>query len=521
MSDNLNAEIVNIDGRFLLDTYPKVVEYILKTSNEDEINLSNCVLKPKSEFPHFDMREFCDFVEKMGLSQKVGIEKRHDQEDGFTVLKRLSCVNSIISASFFRNTVFEKWVGFDKSFITELHFNNSVFLNGLSISNANINKYSTFNCCVIDNVFLHHTTFEGSMLDFTHSNIDDVSIISSVFKYDTDTLLELEKNPDLITSDINFAYATLGDFFISKSKTDLSLSFLSAEIKGNVTINNCEFERGIFFEDSKLSGAQVVIENHTLPMHWGERFISFDRASVCSDIIINNISCKFITASSVTIQKDGRFCIYSSKVKDFYFPRATIYGELSILHLKDKSKLSLTYAINLGVVNISIDNLTVFDFDTAKILRQAAQKLNNNIETTALKAIEHRLYLKGNKFKFTFSSLADYTLLYLNQLSSQFGTNWISGIVFCILVSMISIGIINLTLGEYHFCMNIGDWAIFTNDFWCRTFEFLWLPNLQNFSELIADSKCSAITVACYIAGKSLIAYGIFQTVSAFRKYSK
>lgn len=521
MANNLNSEIVNIDGRFLLDSYSKVVDYILKESNADEINLSNCIIRPNTKSPHFDIKELYELVEKKGIGSKIGIEKRQDSEKGFVVLKRFCCEHSIISDSFFNDIIFEKRVSFDKSEIEKLHFTNSVFLNGLSISSTQVNKYLIFDKCTIDNLFFHHTTFEGSMLDFTHSNIKYVSIISSAFKYDKGTLKKIEERPDLITSDINFASAMLGDFFMSESRTDLSLSFLFAEIKGKATINNCEFEKGILFEDAKLTGPQLVIENKVLPILTGERFICFDRADVQSDIVINNIACNFITASSITIQKNGRFCIYSSSVTNFYFTRATIYGELSILHLKRKSEIRLTYAINLGLVNISLDNLTIFDFDTAKILRQAAQKLNNNIEMTALKAIEHKLYLKGNKFKFTFSSIADYTLLYLNQLSSQFGTNWISGVFFCIFVSMISIGIINLTLGEYHFCLNIGDWAIFTNDFWRKSFEFLWLPNLQNFSELIANSQCSAITIACYIAGKSLIAYGIFQTVSAFRKYSK
>lgn len=521
MADIHNNTISQINGRYLLDSYSKVIKYILEASNEDEINLSNCIIKPNAKSPHFDMKELYDLVEKMELSSKFGIEKRQDSENGFTVTKRLSCYNSIFNSGFLDNTVFEKWVGFDKSQVAELHFNHSVFLNGLSFSNARINKYLAFDSCVFDSIFIYNTTFEGSMLDFTHSNIESISIISSDFKYDKETIKEFEDRPDLITSDINLAYVELGDFFMSESKTDLSLSFLFAKIKGKTTIFNCEFEKGILFQDAKLTGSQLVIENKKLQNLSGERFISFDRADVQSDIVINNITCKYITASSVTIPKDGRLCIYASTINYFYFPRATIYGELSILHLKNRSKLSLTYAINLGLVNISLDNLIIFDFDTAKILRHAAQKLNNNIEMTALKAIEHKLYLKENKFKFTFSSIADYTLLYLNQLSSQFGTNWISGVLFCIFVSMISIGIINLSLGEYHFCLNVGDWAIFTNDFWRKSFEFLWLPNLQNFSELIANSKCSGITVACYIAGKSLIAYGIFQTVSAFRKYSK
>jgi len=513
--------ITNVNGRFFLDTYSKVIDYIIQSSNEDEINLSNCIIRANSTSPYFDIKEFYKLVENMGLSSKIGIEERQDSQARYFIKKRFNCYNSIIEEGFFNNTVFEKWVGFNKSQVAKLHFNNSTFLNGLSFSSSKINKYLTFDRCIINSIFIHDTTFEGSMLDFTHSNIESISFISSSFKYDKETIKEFDDRPGLITSDINFAYSVLGDCHMSESETDLSLSFLFAEIKGKTTIFNCEFEKGIFFEDAKLSGSELVIENRKMPSFSGERFISFDRANVQTDIVINNITCKFITASSITIQKDGRLCIYSSSVNDLFFSRATIYGELSILHLKKAAKLSLTYAINLGLVNISLDNLTIFDFDTAKILRQAAQKLNNHIETTALKAIEHKLYLKGNKFKFTFSSIADYTLLYLNQLSSQFGTNWISGVVFCILVSMISIGIINLTLGEYHFCLNIGDWAVFTNDFWRRSFEFLWLPNLQNFSELIANSKCSAITVACYIAGKSLIAYGIFQTVSAFRKYSK
>lgn len=513
--------ITNVNGRFFLDTYSKVIGYIIQSSNEDEINLSNCIIRANTTSPYFDIKEFYKLVENMGLSSKIGIEERQDSQARYFIKKRFNCYNSIIEEGFFNNTVFEKWVGFNKSQVTKLHFNNSTFLNGLSFSSSKINKYLTFDRCSINSLFIHDTTFEGSMLDFTHSNIESISFISSSFKYDKETIKEFEDCPGLITSDINFAYSVLGDFHMSESKTDLSLSFLFAEIKGKTTIFNCEFEKGIYFESTKIIGSELVIENKKSLNLLGERFISFDRADVQSDIVINNISCKFITASSITIQKDGRLCIYSSSVKDFFFPRATIYGELSILHLKNMAKLSLTYAINLGLVNISLDNLTIFDFDTAKILRQAAQKLNNNIETTALKAIEHKLYLKGNKFKFTFLSIADYTLLYLNQLSSQFGTNWISGVLFCIVVSMISIGIINLTLGEYHFCLNVRNWVIFTNDFWRKSFEFLWLPNLQNFSELIANSKCSAITVACYIAGKSLIAYGIFQTVSAFRKYSK
>lgn len=257
MATNLNSEIENIDGRFLLDSYTKVVDYILQSSNEDEINLSNCIIKPNAKSPHFDIKELSELVEERGLSSKIGIEKRTDSEDGFTITKRLSCYNSIFNSGFLNNIVFEKWVGFDKSQVAELHFNNSVFLNGLSFSDVKINKYLVFEHCAIDNIFIHNVIFEGSILDFTHSNIKSVSIISSDFKYDKETLKEIEDRPDLITSDINLAYAELDNFFMSECKTDLSLSFLFAKISGKTTIFNCSFEKGIFFEDAKLTGVNV------------------------------------------------------------------------------------------------------------------------------------------------------------------------------------------------------------------------------------------------------------------------
>ena len=51
-------------------------------------------------------------------------------------------------------------------------------------------------------------------------------------------------------------------------------------------------------------------------------------------------------------------------------------------------------AINLGNLNISLDNVKVLNYDTAKILRLAAQKLNNSIEIPALRATEHKIIPK-------------------------------------------------------------------------------------------------------------------------------
>ena len=64
---------------------------------------------------------------------------------------------------------------------------------------------------------------------------------------------------------------------------------------------------------------------------------------------------------------------------------------------------------------------------------------------------------------------------------------------------------------------------IFDKDFWPDAFEFLWLPQgIKKLSDSTANLSWFTIPiVAFFIIGKILIAYGVFQTVSAFRKHGK
>lgn len=509
------------DGRYVLDSYDKVLNYILTISREDEINLSNCVLKSNSEFQNFKFDEFCDFASKNCDCSILGIISSGSDKAQYFISKRLICENSILENVFFSNIIFNNYVGFDKSRIVKSHFNNSQFQKGLSFAEANIENYISFKQCSIDNLFLHNISFMGSMFDLTMTSIKSVSIMSSTFVYDMDTLTEFEEKPNLITFDLNFACARIGEIFISKSKTNMSVSFMGANIKGKVTIIDTDFSKGLIFDDSYLEGPQLALETKEIPKSISKGFISFDRAKINTDVVINRMALNCVSGSGITIQSNGRVCIYSSKINDIMMPRASIYGELSILHLKSDTTLSLTYAINLGVINITIEHLKIFDSDTAKILRLASQKLNNSIEVSTLKAIEHKLFLKEYKFKPTLSFISEYILLFLNNISNQFETDWIRGILFCIVVSIISVSIIGLSINEYTFTLKASEWVILSDDFWRKSLEFLWLPNLDNFQNLSSNSNCKALTICSYIIGKSLVAYGIFQTISAFRRYSK
>ena len=330
----------------------------------------------------------------------------------------------------------------------------------------------------------------------------------------------------MLILDLNFAYSTLGNICLYKVQTSLSISFMKSNLNKSVSISNCDVYKGIIFDGCKIQTQQIVIENNT-NTEFNNHFISLKNTKINTYFCINNITCKNIIADGSIIGKDGRLCIYSSEIHQISMQRMLVYGELSILRLtfrnKNSTSLSLTYSVNLGIINIDPDNLNIIDFDTAKLLRQSAQKLSNNIEAVYLKAIEHQFFLKNKKehFRFNTKHIAEYLLLWLNNISSQFGTNWLRAIMFCIVISALSVTIIGLIIKEYLFSLNPETCIFLTNDFWAKTFEFLWLPNLQQFEEITKHTNNNALAIIAFIAGKSLVAYGIYQTVSSFRKYNK
>lgn len=516
------------NGRYVLDSYSKVIEYILCTSKSDEINLSNCILIPSSDKISFSLHDLYNYAKSKGQNTKIGIIKKRRNYNHINITKRFVSNNSIIRSAFLSNTTFEQFATFGKSVLEDIHFTNSIFSKGLDLTKCTITGYLTCNGIQANSVYLHSISYEGSMFDLTSSKIKSISILSSTFKYSNEDKKEAEDNPQILHTDLNFALSNLGDVFISNTNSELFISFLNSHITDKIRVFDCELDKGLIFEGCRISGNQSIIQNKKFTEIKSETTINFDSCKLQSELVIIGVSCDYILGQDCTIEKTGRLSVILSATNHIYFERMSIYGELNVNHINPKEsknllslcEVNMECAINLGNINFSLENLKLLNFDTAKLLRLAAQKLNNSIEVTTLKAIEHKLFLKENKCKFSYNSLADHMLLWLNRVSNNFGTNWLTGCLFCVIVSIIFISLIKISLGEYIFTLNPSDWAVLSKDFWINTFEFLWLPNLNSFSNLTDSENCTPWTIIFFIIGKSLIAYGIFQTVVAFRKYN-
>lgn len=527
---NIPADILkDSEGRYVLDSYSKVLDYILCTSEQDTINLSNCILIPSSDHFSFDFWELFRHAESKGQNLDIGISKNNDKTGAqLVVSKRVVCNNSIVKKSSFSNVSFEKFVTFGKSTLEDIHFSHSIFSTGFDITKSVITGYVVFNGIKARSSYLHDISYEGSYFDFTFSKIESISILSSTFQYSEDDKKEAIKKPGIIHHDLNFAHSLLGEVQINRGNSELFISFLNSHITGSLHVYDCTLEKGLILEGCIISGIQSTIINTTNHKINGNAILGMSGIKIQSELTIIGISCDSIDARDCVIEKSGRLSFFQTATNYIDFERASFYGELNINHLNPSSsknanslcKINMKCAINLGNLNISLDNVKVLNYDTAKILRLAAQKLNNSIEIPALRATEHKLFLKENKLRFSFTSIADHILLWLNKLSNNYGTNWILGCLFCVIISIIFESLISLSLGEYVLCFNPSDWAIFSQKLWINALEFLWLPNIDSFKDLLADERCTPWTIMAYIAGKSLIAYGIFQTVVAFRKYS-
>lgn len=512
------------DGRFVLDTYEKVINYILYTSSEEEINLSNCVLIPSETNKLFDICELFIYAKKIGKNLDIGINESDDEKHKPIVTKRLICNNSIFRKTIFSNTIFEKHVSFEASTLEELHFNHTSFTGGLSITQCSLLGYLSFQGVQANSLYIHNTTFKGTFIDFTSSKLNSISILSSSFNYCERFKEELIKTPNIINLDLSFANALLGDVAIIDVKSELYISFLGSKICRKIEIYDSIFENGIIFENTKIAGISSILKNEVSTNKKAKTNVVLTGSTIKSDFSIIGFSSEYIIANNCVIDKSGRLSIFNTNTNYIEFVRASIYGELNISHINTNANndctIDMECAINLGYINVRLNKITVANFDTAKILRLASQTLNNSIEVTALKAKEHKLFLKENKLKFTYTSIADHLLLWLNKVSNNFGTNWISGCVFCVCVSIIFVTIMNIALGEYSFCLNPKEWFFISNAFWIKIFEFIWLPDLDSFNKLLANQKCNVLAIISFIIGKSLIAYGIFQTIISFRKYS-
>lgn len=145
-------------------------------------------------------------------------------------------------------------------------------------------------------------------------------------------------------------------------------------------------------------------------------------------------------------------------------------------------------------------------------LKYCAEDNKDRIQALTFKSYELDAYQRTLNWK---ENASDLLMLWLNKLSNNHGLSWIRGVMFTIISCFIFYFI-------FYLCQDDFMAKYF---FWENLLKYFWLPN--GIDDLISFLKSSPNIFTCimgvisYFLGKIFIAYGIFQTISAFRKYVK
>ncbi|MGN6178811.1 MAG: hypothetical protein ACTHNW_06500, partial [Mucilaginibacter sp.] len=191
------------------------------------------------------------------------------------------------------------------------------------------------------------------------------------------------------------------------------------------------------------------------------------------------------------------------------FRNALVKGLIDIRQVA-LEKISFEGAVVTGNIqdNGSISS-AIEDVASARLLKHESRKINNHLSALRYYQLEMHLYAKTLNWK-----RGDWYILGLNRLSNQFGLSWTRAVVFTL-----SSALLCYTLFT---CFAHGLYQVTVDQYFAGLINYFWLP--MGFNELVDPQHPVHVTggfagALFFILGKILIAYGIYQTIAAFRKH--
>lgn len=120
-----------------------------------------------------------------------------------------------------------------------------------------------------------------------------------------------------------------------------------------------------------------------------------------------------------------------------------------------------------------------------------------------------------------FSNLTrDNIILFFNKYSNDFGTNWVNGVVFTFLCSVITF-ILMAIFSNLNFCFSYECLSNFVNSI-IKIVNLVDTKPFENKDNVYSlFSKMNTPTYIALFIGRIFIGYGYYQTIQAFRKYGK
>ncbi|WP_299763038.1 hypothetical protein [uncultured Dokdonia sp.] len=251
------------------------------------------------------------------------------------------------------------------------------------------------------------------------------------------------------------------------------ISFTNVDFGNKTVFKECTFNEEVFFIDCK----NINNSKFSLPDSLFKKKAKFNGSEFSTIKLINTIfegSVSFENVSCNVIEIDQAV-----------FEKAAFFDDFKVLSPENCSRKSL------------------------RIIKHQLQKSDNRIDYNRFKiyeldAFKRELHNKEWKDKF---------ILWLNNISSKHGTDWVQGIKFTVIIGFLFYSLyFPLEFYSYDFEFSLES----INKFFSGYFKYL----IPSYKSPFGESALSNVfQIIAFIFGKAFIGYGIYQTIQSFRKF--
>ncbi len=461
-----------------------------KNNRCDQIVVEGCFIE---EIELEDNSEF--HVNQCTINQETSFKNNFQFFSQTTFNKEFNYQGNNIDTLHAKECVFKDLVRLDDSRIKEICFDDSTFEKKLYCSNAAIDRMSLSNCKFYDTVKFYNILNYIRFADFSTSTIKGLFLFDGwdgkKILLEADAVVDfsnifVESGGYLIIKHINEPENNHGDF-----------KFTSANILGNVVFTNVT-ARSLDLKFSSIIGAfnaqDINISNFT------------NRHTLLS---LKNEAMKRSDSISALKYRAAEMKMYRMELmeetKNIIKSIHRLYSDIELSIISAFLVLEFIFLTNEMYQFFFLTGILAFFLIFARIKKSRIYALDK----TWLKVFKQ-------------IPITDILLLRFNTLSNKNGTSWMRGLLFTTGAAASFYTLYAYSTGEIVWSADASSWIIFNTIYWKEVLGYLWLVDLDGYKNIFDDTKDISLKSAfIFLFGKIFIAYGIYQTISAFRKYGK
>lgn len=432
--------------------------------------------------------------------------------------KTWTFVNCYLDNVVFDSVLFNK-LDFDNCTINYFKVENSQFVYGLYFKNKT--------CIENELNILDLRPYSSNItLSFTQTQIKRAFIVNSSFThFETESLESgrFELNDCKALREIKIKDCTNVGFHFYGSKSFQKFQVDNVH-KSNILIDFCELETAFF----ELTNSSTEFMFRSL---FSKEKLRFDLSNSCESyfLFIDGYATEEVVFEGNCFKNKRNLEINNSVFKELVRFNGNNGKSLVITNTLFQKGIFLpisTYKIYSWwkfKKNKDLNNqIKLIHSSVWCTLKNQSLARNDNISALEFKRYEMNSYSK--ELNNTEGRSQEKFVLWLNNWSNKHGLIWGRGLAFTVIVWLFFFAFF-YTLSHRGFDFPKVQIDLCKSKFWVDAFKFLWIPNgidlLTDTIKFNYNFFYSLIIAFFFIFGKIFIGYGIFQTISAFRKHGQ